>query len=284
MKKYLSLLSLFLGISFSTLAAELPTKERIITAGGSITEMVYQLGLGDDVVGVDQSSTYPEAVKNVPSVGSWKTLSSEGILSLNPTIVITWKEAKPASTLQQLQKTGIRVLQLDRIPATPGQLAINIKTISHALNIDAKGDALVESITSQLDSITKQVEKEKNRPNVLFLFSMFGGPAQAAGKETVADSLIMLAGGNNVVNHKNYQIISAESFIVADPDVIVLTTQALESLGGIEQLGKIQGLNQTKAWKNQRIVTFDQAILLGMGPRVAQAVEGLYHAFYPSAK
>ncbi|MDF7669742.1 ABC transporter substrate-binding protein [Orbaceae bacterium ESL0721] len=281
MKKYL--LILFLGICFSAQAAASPPHERIITAGGSLTEIVYQLGLGDKVVGVDQSSTYPEAVKKVKSIGYWSTLSSEGILSLNPTMLITWQEAKPVNTIKQLQKAGIRVIQLDRVPATPTQLVTNIKTIAHAFNLDMEGEKLATAITSKLDAVTKKVAKEQNHPNVLFLFSMFGGPAEAAGRGTVADSLITLAGGKNVVNHKNYQIISAESFIVSDPDVIVLTTQGLDSLGGMEQLGKIQGLNQTKAWKNGRIVTFDQAILLGMGPRVGEAVAGLYNAFYPTS-
>lgn len=282
MKKYLLLLCVLFSMSSLVYANQPTTNERIIVAGGSLTEIIYQLGLGDHVVGVDQSSTYPEAVKDIPSIGYWIQLNIEGMLSLTPTILVTWSEAKPASALEQLQQTGTPVLLLNRSPATAEQLMINIRKIAQTFNIEAKGEELVHTITTRLETIAQQVAQQKERPDVLFLLSISGNPAQVAGKQTVADGIITLAGGHNIATHQNYQIFSAESFIAANPDVIILTTQALQSLGGMEQLGKIQGINQTKAWQNKRIVAFDQAILLGIGPRIAEAVEGLYLAFYPT--
>ena len=255
--------------------------KRIITAGGSITEVVYLLGAGDQVIAVDQSSTYPPEIKSMPSVGYWKQLNAEGILSLSPTHLITWSDAEPASVLKQVEAMNVNLVSLERLPSTPEQLFINIGRIAEVLNKTEKGQALIDRTKTRLDVVSAKLAEKQDKPKVLFLLSVASGPAQVAGKNTIADGIVTLAGGHNLATHQNYQTYGAEAFIASNPDIIVLTTQALESLGGIEKLGKVGGVSHTNAWKNQRIVHLDQAILLGMGPRVADAVEGLYQGFYP---
>jgi iron complex transport system substrate-binding protein len=280
-KRICSLLYLF--VFACPLSAQSASGEnlRIVTAGGSITEVVYQLGFGDSVVGVDQSSTYPPEIKSVASIGYWKQLSVEGILSLKPTHVLTWQDAEPHFVLDQLAAMKVNVVALARVPSTPEQLFINIKRIAAELGVADKGVELAAAIQSKLNTVTDKVAQQQQRPKVLFLLSVASGPAQVAGKNTVADGIITLSGGNNVAKHQNYQTYGAEAFIAANPDVIVLTSQALQGLGGMEKLGQIAGIAQTNAWRNQRIVALDQAILLGMGPRIAEAAEGLYAGFYP---
>ena len=262
--------------------SQIPADEmRIVTAGGSITEIIYQLGFGNRVVGVDQSSTYPPEIKTAKSIGYWKQLNVEGVLSLRPTHFFTWKDAEPRIVLDQLEKMKVQTILLDRVPSSPEQLFINIDRIAGVLGVADKGAELIQSIKSKLDVISDKLAKQPKKPKVLFLFSVASGPAQVAGKNTVVDGIIRLSGGDNIATHQNYQTYGAEAFIAANPEVIVLTTQALSSLGGLDNLGRVSGISQTNAWKNQRIIHLDQAILLGMGPRIAQAVEELYAGFYP---
>lgn len=82
-----------------------------------------------------------------------------------------------------------------------------------------------------------------------------------------------------MASHEQYKSYSAESLIAANPEVIVVTSQMVD--GGINRLRAVAGIAHTAAWKNQRIVTIDQALILGMGPRVADAVESLHQQFWP---
>ncbi len=89
---------LALSWAFSATAAE-----RIVVAGGSLTELIYAMGAGDRVVGVDETTSYPPETAKLPHIGYWKQLSSEGILSLRPDSVITWQDAGPQIVLDQLR-------------------------------------------------------------------------------------------------------------------------------------------------------------------------------------
>ena len=88
-----------------------------------------------------------------------------------------------------------------------------------------------------------------------------------------------LAGARNVAQHPQYRSYSAEALIAANPEVIIVTAQMVN--GDLNRLSAIAGITRTNAWKNQRIVVLDQALILGMGPRVADAVETLHRQFWP---
>ncbi|RYC43009.1 heme/hemin ABC transporter substrate-binding protein [Pectobacterium zantedeschiae] len=255
------------------------TTPRVVIAGGSLVEIVYALGAGDMVVGVDQTTTYPPQTATLPKVSNWQQLTSEGILSLRPTLLMTWQDANPPQVLNQLAQAGVTVSRFTRTPSTPEQLLSNIRQAGALLNRSDAAEQLVNHLSQQLGAITERLTTRKNRVNVVFLLSVGGGAAQVAGKNTVVDSLITLAGGRNVATHSQYRTYGGEAMIAVNPDVIVVTTQNV--VNGVEALAAIPGLVQTSAWKNQRIIALDQAILLGMGPRVAEAVEALNRGFYP---
>lgn len=270
---------LIFGLLF-TLSNFSLANERIVSAGGSITEIIYALGSGDDIVGIDQTSSYPPEVEKLPKIGYWKLLNVEGILSLNPTLFITWRDAEPKNIFEQVSRAKVDVLALQRVPGTPALLYENIEKIGAKLNKVEQAKQLITQIDQHITHIQQQIAKQPKKTKVLFLLSM-GGSNMIAGKESVADAIITIAGGENIATHAHYKTYSAESLIMADPEVLVLTTQSVEFLGGRDQLSKIPGLTHTSAWKNNRIVTIDQAYLLGLGPRVTQAIDELYQGFYP---
>ncbi|WP_347254748.1 heme/hemin ABC transporter substrate-binding protein [Leminorella grimontii] len=260
----------------------LQAQERVVIAGGSLTEVVYALGAGDEVIAVDQTTSYPPQTQSLPQIGYWKQLSSEGILALKPTLFLTWSDAEPGYVLSQLPKLGVKVVALPRTPATVSQLSDNIRQVATVLNRQAAGDALIADIEKTLITVKENVDRHAKKTNVLFLLNIDNAEPQVAGRQSIADGIMAMAGGVNVATHVQYKKYSGEGIISSNPDVIVVTQQSLSVAGGMAKLGEIPGVQQTPAWKNQRIVAIDRAIILGMGPRVGLAVEQLYQGFYPA--
>lgn len=258
-------------------------KERIVIAGGSLTEIVFALGDGNQVIGVDKTSNYPSETKNLPQIGYWKLLNIEGILSLNPTLFIAFNDIEPDYIFSQLSQTNVDILSLQRVPGTVDLLYQNIEKISEKLNKQNEGKQLITQIKTNLSQLENKISAHPQKPKVLFMMSM-GGSNSVAGKNTTADALITIAGGENLAKHNSYKTFSAESLIEMNPDVILLNSHSITQLGGIDKIETIPGITETSAYKNQRIKAIDDSYLFGIGPRVDQVADILYQSFYPENK
>lgn len=255
-------------------------KERIVIAGGSISELVYALGAGEQVIAVDETTTWPPETKDLPHIGYWKQLSAEGILSLKPTLFITWQDAGPQIIFEQLKPQKLQVLTLPRIPATVEQMYNNIESLAQTLQRPDNGKKLVNNLRDRLAAIAQKNATKAKPVEVLFILSAGSSAPQVAGQGSVADTILTLAGANNLAKHQQYKSYSAEAIIAANPDVIIVTTQMVD--GDIQKLSHIPGITRTAAWKNKRIIAIDQALILGMGPRIADAVEQLHQQMWPN--
>lgn len=149
---------LALSWAFSVTAAE-----RIVVAGGSLTELIYAMGAGERVVGVDETTSYPPETAKLPHIGYWKQLSSEGILSLRPDSVITWQDAGPQIVLDQLRAQKVNVVTLPRVPATLQQMYANIRQLAKTLQVPEQGEALVTQINQRLERVQQNVAAKKPR-------------------------------------------------------------------------------------------------------------------------
>ncbi|WP_279050375.1 heme/hemin ABC transporter substrate-binding protein [Cedecea davisae] len=274
MSKNIAALLLALAVSVSASASK-----RLVVAGGSLTELIFALGAGQHVVGVDETTAWPAETDKLPHIGAWMQLSSESILSLRPTTFITWQDAKPQIVFEQLRKLKLNVLTLPRIPATVDQMYANIQTLANALARPQQGEVLIANLRHRLDVIAKSSAQKSHPVRAMFILSAGGSLPQVAGAGSVADIILKMAGANNIARHRQYQSYSTEAMIAANPDVIVATTQMTQ--GDPNALKAIPGITLTSAWKNKRIVIIDQALILGMGPRIAEAVEQLHHQFWP---
>ena len=277
-------ISLFLLIlSFNSLINHSFANERIVVAGGSLTEIVFALGAGDQVVGVDKTSSYPEKAKQLPQIGYWKLLNIEGILSLNPTLFITLEDAEPDNIISQVSQAKVDVLPLKRVPGTIELLYENIEKISAKLNKQTEGQQLTNKIKTNLAQIQDKITTHPQKAKVLFLMSM-GGTNSVAGKNTTADALIEIAGGENLAKHNSFKSYTAESLIAMDPEVILLNSHSISQLGGLDKVNTIPGITETSAFKNHRIVKIDDSYLFGIGPRIDEVTKILYASFYPENK
>lgn len=281
MKKFVKKICLFLLIfSINSLINLSSANQRIVIAGGSLTEIVFALGAGDDVVGVDKTSSYPEKVKQLPQIGYWKLLNIEGVLSLKPTLFITLNDVEPDNVIQKVSESKVDVLALQRVPGTIELLYENINKIASKLNKQKEGELLINRIKTNLADIQTKIATHPQKTKVLSLMSM-SGTNSVAGKNTTIDALIAIAGGENLAKHNSFKSYTAESIIAINPEVIILNKYSIDQLGGLDKIATIPGITETAAFKNNRITIIDDSYLFGIGPRVDEAAKLLFQSFYP---
>ena len=254
---------------------------RVITLGGPITEIVYALGAGSKVVAADTSSYYPTAADKLPKIGYQRTLTAEGIISLKPTLVIATTEAGPPTTLAQLRAAGVNVLILP-VEYTPQGTKAKISAIARVFGREAKAAELNAGIDRDIAKAGLLAARFKTQPRVMFIYARGAQSAQISGTGTAADAMIRLAGTVNPLGDvQGYKPLTAEAAVAAAPDVILMLSGGLESVGGKAGLLKLPGIGQTPAAKNGRIVALDDLYLLGFGPRLGRAVQDLALQLHP---
>ena len=242
--------------------------ERVISLGGSVTEIVYALGEGNRLVADDASSLYPEAARQLPRVGYYRSLSLEGILSQRPDLLIASENAGPPEVLQRLQAMGVATALVSDQPGIDS-LFQRVHDVAQALGVAEAGGRLQADIESSLQKL-EGVQPGHRRAMVVL---HRGGPLLAAGADTSADALLRLAGLDNVANGmQGYKPMSAEALAGLGPDLIFTTTMSAESAGGLAAFSAHPGVAATPAAQAGRVVAIDDLLLLGMGPRVAEAV------------
>lgn len=254
---------------------------RVISVGGSVTEIVYALGAGSKLVAVDQTSLHPPEAQDLPDVGYLRALSAEPTLSLAPDLVLVEADAGPPEVLTQLESAGVTVA---RMPDQPdiGGVQQKIREVAAALGLESKGAELASRVGADHDRVIAQVGKVQTRPRVMFVLSAGRGAPLVAGEGTSAESIISLAGGRNAISgFPDYRPLSPEAGVAASPDVILVTYRTMRLLGGIEGLVTLPGIVGTPAADSRRIVSIDGLLLLGFGPRTPEAVATLAEALHP---
>ncbi|KAH8269141.1 hypothetical protein KR044_009991 [Drosophila immigrans] len=248
--------------------------QRIVSIGGDVTEIAFALGAGDEVIARDSTSLHPEAVKKLPDVGYMRQLNAEGILALKPTLVLTTELAQPALVLKQLADSGVNVVSVPgdtTLQAVPQKIA----TIAAALQRVEQGKQLSERYRQQLAAVDTSPLPVK----VLFVMSHGGITPMAAGQHTAADAVIAAAGLKNAMQgFDRYRPLSQEGVIASAPDLLLVTTDGVRTLGGEQQLWTLPGLALTPAGKQRRVLIVDDMALLGFGLETPAALAKLRHA------
>ena len=278
-------LAVTLGLGAMAAAAALParaqTPPRIVSVGSALTEIVYALGAEGLLVGVDTTSQYPAAAQALPQVGYMRALSAEGVLSLKPTLVIATTAAGPATTLDQLRATGVEVIVLPDLYDYDSVIA-KIAAVGRLTGKQAEAVAMIARGRADMAALTARLAKATGKPRVLFLLSMGGGAPQAAGKDTAADGIIRLAGGANAIDgYAGYRPLTPEAVIASRPDVVLVTRQTAQAMGGAQAVLDQPALRQTPAGRAGKVLEFDTLLLLGFGPRTPQAALELAMALHP---
>jgi iron complex transport system substrate-binding protein len=254
---------------------------RIVAIGGSITEIVFALGAGERLVGVDSTSQFPAAAARLPQVGYMRQIAAEGVLSLRPSVVISTTAAGPPAAFDQLRTAGVPTLVLADDYDFDSILR-KIDSIGRALGREDAARDLVAALRADIAALTAKLARVARRPKVLSLLSVSQGPPQGAGRATAADGMIRLAGGINVItSYDGYRPITAEGVLALAPDVIMVSTQTLRTLGGVDGLLAAASLSLTPAGQARRVFALDALLLLGFGPRTTEAARHFAAFLHP---
>lgn len=254
---------------------EATSGERIIAVSGDVTEIVYALGLGPQLIAVDDTSSYPAAAEALPHVGYFRQLAAEGILSLGPTTLVAGGDAGPAAALTQIEQAGVRVVT---VPPARGvaDVAANLRQVGEAFGRPAEANAAVATLERDWATAQAEVAALPGRPRVLFLLTAGAGSPMAGGRDTAADAIIGLAGGTNAgAGHDGYKPISTEALVAGAPEVILMMSHALDAAGGAARVAALPAIALTPAGREGRIIGVDPLLHLGFGPRLPQAAREL---------
>lgn len=257
--------------------------QRVLTLGGSITEIAVALGAEDRLIGRDSTSTFPPSVTALPDVGYFRALSPEGVLALNPDLILSEDGAGPPEALDVLQAAGIPFLTTGP-DTTPEGLIAKITTVANALDLPKEGKALAATTAAGLAEAKANAARVTNPKRVLFVLSLQGGRIMAGGEGSSAESIIQLAGGTNAgTGFQGYKQITDEAVIAAAPDVILMMDREGDLAIANADVLAHPALSQTHAAKSGAIVRMDGLLLLGFGPRTPKAAADLHALLYPTA-
>ncbi|EJF98718.1 hypothetical protein MEI_00288 [Bartonella vinsonii subsp. arupensis Pm136co] len=256
---------------------------RIVSIGGSLTEIVYALGAQDQLVARDSTSVYPQEALKLPVLGYMRALSPEGVLSLAPEGILLVEGSGPPSTIEILKKTSIPIVIVPENYSRENVIE-KIRLVGKALHREAEAAALIKKISCDFvdnDALLAKVTKQKR---VLFIFSVQNGRVMASGTGTAADGMIKLSGGINAISdYKGYKLLNGEALLKSNPDVILLVKHGGKSTN-LEKILAIPAIQATNAAKNHAIKQMDIMYLLGFGPRTADASRELIHMLYGENK
>ena len=254
---------------------------RTVTIGGAITEILYALGLENRLVGVDTTSLYPPAaLRDKPNVGYMRQISAEGVLGLNPTLILAIQGSGPRETMEILETAKVPLVLVPETYSEEGLIA-KIKLVGHAMGVDARAECLSAAVGADLAQLRTLRAKVTKPVRVMFVMSLQNGRAMVAGHKTAADEIIRLAGAANAVDdYDGYKVISDEAIVAAKPDVVLSIERGKDSLQA-DAVYAHPGFTLTPVAANKSFIAMDGLYLLGFGPRTAAAARDLAVKLYP---
>ena len=241
---------------------------RIVSANGTLSEILVGLGLEKQLVGVDITSTYPATLEKIPKIGHNRSIAAEGILTLNPDVIIyTDQSMLSPAVVKQLNSSGKKLVEFKHEYSKEGAVKL-IREVGAYFNAKPQAEKMVKSLQADLAKTTANTSPKK----LLFIYARGTGTLMVSGTGTSVDKMFALAGHRNAVQgFTDFKPLTAESLITANPDVLVLFSSGLESLQGIDGLLKVPGVANTNAGKNKKVIAMDGQLLTGFGPRLGKA-------------
>lgn len=255
---------------------------RILPLDGDLAEIVFALGLGDEVVATDISATFPPEADALPEIGYQRALATEPILTFEPTIVLATDIAGPPEVLDELRRLDVEVVMIPTSDSPTGPGA-KIRAVAEALGVADAGAALAADVDAQIDAASRRAADAPTTPRIAVLYLRGEHVQLLFGQGTGMDWIIDAVGGVDIADDLGVvgtAPINAEAIVVAAPEVIIVPERGLESVGGIDDLLAIPGLAATPAGAQRRVLTYDDQFLLGNGPRTGELLDQLITDLY----
>lgn len=249
---------------------------RVVTLSGDLTEIAFELGQGDSIVGVDLTTVYPPEATELPIVGIGRFLNAEAVLALEPTLVIADTQTDPLSAIDQIRATGVPVVVLDVATHFDGLYA-KIAALGEIFDAEDEANDLVDRVR---DDIEQAIDLAAGAEAIRMAYVYTRGPDVVLlfGAGMVTHPIIEAAAGIDAGAEAGIEgtiPVTAEALAAAAPEVIIVPQEGFEILGGVEPFLEIPGVAQTPAGQERRIFAYPEGDFLTFGPRIADSVRQL---------
>lgn len=267
-----------MGLFKISVAGTVPNKPRYISLAPSTTEILFALGLDEEIAAVSSYCNYPAQVKNKEKIGDFSHPNIEKILSLKPEYVFC-TGLEQTEVVNELKHLGLKVYVAD--PKNIKELLLSILQIGRITNTDKAAQLLVRRMEEEIEEInaTARLHPQKDKPKVFI--EVWDDPLTTAGKGSFIDELITLAGGINIAGDtkRPYSIFNVEEVIKRNPDCIILTYMNKENPSRL--MKKRWGWNEISAVRNNRVYNdINSDLLLRPGPRITEGLREVYQRLY----
>jgi len=265
------------GVTFvgaDGVATTVTDTSRIVSLSGDLTEIVFELGRGADVAGIDVTTTYPEQATKLPVIGFAQQLAPEAVLALAPTLVLADQLTGPPEAIQQLRDAGVPVVVVQTQTTLDG-VVTKIGQIAEILGVPDAGTALAVRVQGEIDAAQAQAFAPDAAPRVGFVYVRGPQTLLLFGQGMTTQAMIEGAGAVDAgagTGVGGAVPLTPEALVAAAPDVIVLPEAGLAALGGVDAFAAIPGVADTPAGQANRFLGYDEAYFLNLGPRTGQAL------------
>jgi iron complex transport system substrate-binding protein len=251
------------------------TVSRVVVLANGVAEIIQSLNAQAIIVGRDISST-EDSLADIPIVTSGHQVLPEKVIALKPDLVLIDASTGPKAAIDTIKAAGISVIETPETWSLK-DLPIKVRAVGQAIGAQDQAEELVKQLNQSLNA-----SAVKNSPRVAFLYLRGTSSVYLiGGAGSGADSLLTAIGAIDVgaqTLDRPFNTLTAESLAELNPDVILVMSKGLESVGGIEGLLKLPGVAQTAAGKNSAVIDVDDSLLLSFGPRTPSLVDALAKA------
>ena len=261
---------------------------RIVCLSKHLTEMLFALGKGHNIVAVDLSSTYPDSAKLLKTVGYHRALSPESIIAMNPDLVIHSNDIGPDNVLPQITKAGLNIKAFGGAN-TIDSANLLLKELGRFFGEEKKADSIIakmnEGIAKAADTLKAMNITDSLKVMIIHFGLCNNNYFVMSGRNGVGDKMLRLAGCTPAqYDGKGAREMSAEAVALANPDIIVATDFGYDRMGSIDNfLITVPGVALTNAGKNRRIIRFEEHDLVYFGPRTGENIIKLINLLHPAA-
>ena len=250
---------------------------RVVSLAPNLTEISYEVGGGELLVGATWFATFPEAAARLPKVGSYVALDIEKIVSLKPQLCLAIRDGNPKAVVDRLEELGIPVYVFD--PQSLEEVIDTVERLGSIYRQEARAEALTAGYRQRLARVARQIAGVTDRPGVFFQID--AQPVISAGSDTFLHQLLTRSGNINLAaDRTGYPRYSWEELLVLKPEVVLLA-----SMGGgytdQELRSRWQAWPQIPAVQNSRLYVVDADLFDRPTPRLIDALEYLVGLLHP---
>ncbi len=250
---------------------------RVVSLAPSLTELSYEVGGGERLVGATRFATYPEAALKLPRVGTYVALDIEKIVSLRPQLCLATKDGNPKEAVEKLERLGIPVYVFD--PKSIDDIIDVVLRLGRLYRTEIRTESLVAEHRVRLEKISENLNKLKKRPKVFFQID--AQPVFSAGADTFLHQLLVHSGAENLAaDRKGYPRYSWEELLALQPEVVLLASMG----GGMtdrELLSRWEAWPQIPAVANDKLHVVNADLFDRPTLRLFDALEYLVDLLHP---